>query len=127
MQETPETWIGSPGVGNGNSLQYSCLENSMDRRTWQATVHGVTEELGTTEHVYSHSCFYSLFFKTICLYKYVCVCILDTNLHTLPPLQYLFPDPKPGLPAFLGIPTPVPSPLTCSGNCWLTPPSPPPD
>ena len=31
----------SPGEGNGNPLQYSCLENSLDRRTWQATVHGV--------------------------------------------------------------------------------------
>ena len=31
----------SPGVGNGNLLQYSCLESSMDRGTWQATVHGV--------------------------------------------------------------------------------------
>ena len=29
----------SPGVGNGNPLQYSCLENPMDRGTWQATVH----------------------------------------------------------------------------------------
>ena len=33
----------SPGGGNGNSLQYSCLENSMDRRAWRATVHGVTK------------------------------------------------------------------------------------
>ena len=32
-----------PGVGNGNTLQYSCLENSMDRRAWWATVHGVTK------------------------------------------------------------------------------------
>ena len=32
----------SPGEGNGNLLQYSCLENSMDRGTWQAIVHGVT-------------------------------------------------------------------------------------
>ena len=32
----------SPGEGNGNPLQYSCLENSMDRGTWQASVHGVT-------------------------------------------------------------------------------------
>ena len=39
----------SPGVGNGNPLQYSCLENSMDRRTWRATVPGVTKELDTTE------------------------------------------------------------------------------
>ena len=31
----------SPGEGNGNPLQYSCLENSMDRGTWWAIVHGV--------------------------------------------------------------------------------------
>ena len=33
----------SPGEGNGYSLQYSCLENSMDRGAWWATVHGVTK------------------------------------------------------------------------------------
>ena len=33
----------SPGEGNGNSLQYSCLENPMDRGAWQATFHGVAE------------------------------------------------------------------------------------
>ena len=32
----------SPGEGNGYPLQYSCLENSMDREAWWATVHGVT-------------------------------------------------------------------------------------
>ena len=32
----------SPGEGNGNPLQYSCLENPMDRGSWWATVHGVT-------------------------------------------------------------------------------------
>ena len=31
----------SPGEGNGNPLQHSCLENPMDRGAWQATVHGV--------------------------------------------------------------------------------------
>ena len=31
----------SPGEGNGYPLQYSCLENSMDRGTWQGTVHGI--------------------------------------------------------------------------------------
>ena len=31
----------SPGKGNGNPFQYSCLENPMDRGDWQATVHGV--------------------------------------------------------------------------------------
>ena len=31
----------TPGVGNGNPLQYSCLENPKDRGVWQATVYGV--------------------------------------------------------------------------------------
>ena len=33
----------SPGEGNGNPLQYSCLGNPMDRGAWQATVHVVTK------------------------------------------------------------------------------------
>ena len=33
----------SPEEGNGNPLQYSCLGNPMDRKAWQATVHGLTE------------------------------------------------------------------------------------
>ena len=33
----------SPGGGNGNPVQYSCLENSMDRGAWHATVHGVAK------------------------------------------------------------------------------------
>ena len=33
----------SPGVGNDNPFQYSCLENSMDRRAWLATVHGIAK------------------------------------------------------------------------------------
>ena len=36
----------SPGEGNGNPLQYSYLEVSMDRGVWQATVHGVTKRVG---------------------------------------------------------------------------------
>ena len=36
----------SPGEGNGNSLQYSCLGNPMDRGACWAAVHGVTKELG---------------------------------------------------------------------------------
>ena len=39
----------SPGEQNGNSLQYSCLENSMDRGVWWATTHGVTKQSDTTE------------------------------------------------------------------------------
>ena len=39
----------SPGEGNGNSLQYSCLGNPMGRGAWWATVHGVTRESDMTE------------------------------------------------------------------------------
>ena len=39
----------SPGEGNGKLLQYSCLENSMDRGVWWATVHGITKESDMTE------------------------------------------------------------------------------
>ena len=37
-----------PGGGNSNPLQYSCLENPMDRGAWRATVHGVQKVLDTT-------------------------------------------------------------------------------
>ena len=49
----------SPGEGNGNPLQYSCLENSMDRGVWQATVHGVSEldrlSVCTHTHICTHT------------------------------------------------------------------------
>ena len=38
----------SPGVGNDDPLQYSCLGNSMDRRTWLTTVNGVAKETDRT-------------------------------------------------------------------------------
>ena len=38
----------SPGEGNGNPLQYSCLENHMDRGAWWATVHRVPKESDMT-------------------------------------------------------------------------------
>ena len=38
----------SSGGGHGNPLQYSCLENPVDREAWCATVHGITKELDTT-------------------------------------------------------------------------------
>ena len=48
MQQTQDTQVQSlggeePGGGHGNPLQYSCLENPMERGAWQATVHGVAE------------------------------------------------------------------------------------
>ena len=41
----------SPGEGNGNPLQYSCLENPMDRGAWQVTVPEVTKELDMSEQI----------------------------------------------------------------------------
>ena len=41
----------SPGEGNGYPLQYSCLENPMDRGAWLATVHGAAKELDMTEQL----------------------------------------------------------------------------
>ena len=41
---------GSPGEGNGNSFQHSCLGNLIYRGAWQATVHVVAKELDMTEH-----------------------------------------------------------------------------
>ena len=38
----------SPGIGNGNPLQYSCLVNSMDRGAWWVIAHGVAKESDTT-------------------------------------------------------------------------------
>ena len=56
----------SPGQGNGSPLQFPCLENPLDRGGWRATIHGVTQRLGTAEateqacmhkdRVHIHSC-----------------------------------------------------------------------
>ena len=45
----------SPGEGNGNPLQYSCLGNPMDRGAWWATVHRVAKDSDMTEHACLHS------------------------------------------------------------------------
>ena len=51
--EADTSWLGrSPGGGNGNSLQYSSLGNSMDRGVLQATVYRVTKESDTTENAH---------------------------------------------------------------------------
>ena len=57
----------APGEGNGNSLQYSCLGNSMDRGALWAIVHRVAKESDTTKYIHTHisSVYYSLLF---CVY-----------------------------------------------------------
>ena len=59
----------SPGSGNGNPLQYSWLENSMDRGAWQAVVHGVANsqtKLNTHTYIYL---FFFIFFSHIDYYR----------------------------------------------------------
>ena len=64
-------WGRSPGEGNGNPLQYSCLENPMNRAVWWATVHRVAKNqtwLSTHTHTHTHThpwawgslCFFSV-------------------------------------------------------------------
>ena len=45
---------GSRGEGNGPSLQYSCLENFMDRRAWRATVQGVAKSRTQLSNTHTH-------------------------------------------------------------------------
>ena len=58
VQGTSQTWVQSlgrsAGGGNGNSLQYSCLENPMDRGPWPATAYRVAES-DTTDLAHTHS------------------------------------------------------------------------
>ena len=70
VQETQGSIPGlgrSPGEGNGNLLQYSCLENPIDRGAWRAIVHGVAksqtglERLSTRAHTYIHIYVHILF------------------------------------------------------------------
>ena len=46
----------SSGEGNDNPLQYSCLENSMDRGAWWATANGVTKVSDTTNQRFQYAC-----------------------------------------------------------------------
>ena len=44
------------GEGNGNALQYSCLDNSVDKRAWWATVHGITQSWTQLKQLSTHAC-----------------------------------------------------------------------
>ena len=81
----------SCGEGNGNPLQYSCLENPMDRGAWWAPVHGVTKSRRQlSDHTYTHT--HSYIFKISLSYSYVFVLLWKmfwksyTNL--LPVIMY---------------------------------------
>ena len=67
----------SPGEGNGYPLQYSCLENSMDSRAWQATVQGIAKSWTHLSDFHFHLCVYIniyvwfllLHFSSFCLHS----------------------------------------------------------
>ena len=59
----------SPGVGNDNSLQYSCLENPIDRGDWWATVYGVAKsQIQPSMRTMSEPLFFSSFFLLLILH-----------------------------------------------------------
>ena len=81
----------SPGGGQGNPLQCSCLENAMDRGDWRATVHEITKSWTQLRGLSMHSCiwegtrkiklFFNYDFLTLNLkinvtFLFVCVCVV---------------------------------------------------
>ena len=67
----------SPGVGNGNLLQYSYLDSSMVRGAWRAVFHGATES-NTTEQlssIYTYIYTYAHIYTYIYIYAYICIYI----------------------------------------------------
>ena len=91
-----ETWVQplgptpgsgrSPGEGNGKPLQYSCLENPMDRGAWQVTDYGIAES-NTSERLH--------FFFNIYIYIYIYIYIVSIRYYTMS-LQDLAYDIKLG-------------------------------
>ena len=76
----------SPGGGNGNPLQYSCLGNPMDRGAWRATVHGVAEsditEKRTPMLVLFHASFSSCQYPVTWSSPSLCLSLSHTHTHT---------------------------------------------
>ena len=66
----------SPGEGNGNPLQYSCLENPTDREAWQATVHGVAKSQTQLKQLGMHV-------GPVCMYVCLLCVISDKRLYSM--------------------------------------------
>ena len=73
----------SPGEGNGNPLQYSCLENSMDRGAWEATVHGAAKSQTQLSNFFS--------FRFVCFERRGCCCFFFFPNDHLCQTSVLFP------------------------------------
>ena len=86
--EHPGSILGSgrsPREGNGHAFQHSCLENSMDRWAWWATVHGVAKSLTQLKDfhftLYIHAYVYYQPPQKLQIFLHVCVCVY-THTHT---------------------------------------------
>ena len=66
----------SPGEGHGNPLQYSCLENPMDKGAWRAAVHRVSKSQTQLKQVSIYIYIYIYIYMCVCVCVCICVCIL---------------------------------------------------
>ena len=87
-------WGRPPGEGNGNPIQYSCLENPMDRGAWWVTVHGVAKESDTTKwlahtHFHFRGCVYSFAIVESLSHVWLFVTPMDCSTPGFPVLHYL--------------------------------------
>ena len=81
----------SPGEGHGNPLQYSCLENPMERKACWATVHGVTKNWTQLKRLSTHACtLYTVFPSSNILKFYITIVllILISSMHSDSPRKF---------------------------------------
>ena len=87
-----------PGGGHGNPLQYSCLENPMDRGAWQATVHRVTQCQTQLKRLSTHADIHYYCYN-IYIYIYIYIIsrrsiVVEKSSLFIPLLKTIFPVPQ---------------------------------
>ena len=97
----------SPGGGHGNPLQYSCLENTMDRKAWRATVHRVTKSQTRLQRLSTRACILAIEPLPVPIAVHSLVpmgkmCERDLPLH-LRPQPFSSPSPHAIRSAFLSV------------------------
>ena len=70
----------SPGEGNGNPLQYYCLENAMDREAWKATVYGVAKSRTRLSDITFTLVLFSLLIPKMSMFTLTISCLTTSNL-----------------------------------------------
>ena len=81
-------WRRSPGEGNGNPLQYSCLGNPMDRGAWQATVPGVTKaQTWLSDKRFTFTGFWRIVLLRCQLHYSICKSLVKNSSMYYPPLK----------------------------------------